>query len=53
MEAARICAAIAEPRLPRAIDRVRSRLNGDPAPAADTQLRLAAAIANRTLAYLS
>ncbi len=53
IEAAQICAAIAEPRLPRAIDRVRPRLSGDVAPAAGAQLRLATAIAGRTLAYLS
>ncbi|HTX47214.1 MAG TPA: DICT sensory domain-containing protein, partial [Solirubrobacteraceae bacterium] len=52
-EAARICAAVAEPQLSHEIDRVRSRLDSEPAPIAGAQLRLATAISNRTLAYLS
>ena len=52
-EAARICASIVQDRMPRAIERVRPLLEADPGPPADAQLRLASAIAGRTLAYLS
>jgi DICT domain-containing protein len=52
-EAGRICAAVAESRAPRVIDRVRPRLEAEPGPPVDSQLRFATAIANRALAYLS
>jgi MerR family transcriptional regulator, light-induced transcriptional regulator len=52
-DAARICAGIAQDRLPRAIERVRPLLDSEPGPAADAQLQLASAITGRTLAYLS
>jgi MerR family transcriptional regulator, light-induced transcriptional regulator len=52
-EAARICAAVAETHLSHTIDRVRPRLDAEPAPAAEAQLELATAITNRALAYLS
>jgi DICT domain-containing protein len=52
-EAARICAAVAEPRLSHAIDCIRPRLEAEPGATADGQLQLATAIANRALAYLS
>jgi MerR family transcriptional regulator, light-induced transcriptional regulator len=52
-DAARVCAGIAAARRSGLIDPVRSRLEIDPGRPADDQLRLAAAIANRTLSYLS
>jgi DNA-binding transcriptional MerR regulator len=52
-EAARICATVTETQVSHAVDRVRPRLDAEPGPTADAQLRLAAAIANRALAYLS
>jgi MerR family transcriptional regulator, light-induced transcriptional regulator len=52
-EAARICAAVVETRLPHTIDRVRPRLDAEPGPPSDAQLRLATAITSRALAYLS
>lgn len=52
-EAARICSAIAAARVPELIDPVRARLDSDPHPLIPEQLRLATAITNRTLSYLS
>jgi MerR family transcriptional regulator, light-induced transcriptional regulator len=52
-DAARICATVTETQVSHIVDRVRSRLDAKPGPMADAQLRLAAAIANRSLAYLS
>jgi len=52
-DAARICAGIALDRMPREIERIRPLLEAEPQPPANAQLRLAAAIAGRTLAYLS
>jgi DNA-binding transcriptional MerR regulator len=52
-EAARICAAVAETQVPHIVDRVRPRLDAEPGLTAEAQLRLAAAITNRALAYLS
>ena len=51
--AARICAAIATAARPALVDRIRSRLEFDPGPPTARQLRLASAITNRTLSYLS
>jgi DNA-binding transcriptional MerR regulator len=51
--AARICAAIASAARPELIEPVRARLDGGaPAPLVPEQLKLAAAITNRTLSYL-
>lgn len=52
-QSARICAAIAAAKVPELIDPVRSRLESDPHPVMPEQLRLATAITNRTLSYLS
>jgi len=52
-EAARICGSVAAARRPALIDRVRTRLDSDPGPPARGQLRLATAITNRLLSYLS
>ena len=52
-EAARICAGIAATRRPALFDPVRTRLDSGPSPLAPEQLRLASAITNRLLAYLS
>ncbi len=52
-EAARICAGIAATKRPALIDPVRARLETDPGPPAPQQLRLATAITNRLLSYLS
>ncbi len=52
-QAARICAAIAAAKVPELIDAARSRLESDPHPLTPEQLRLATAITNRTLSYLS
>jgi len=52
-DAARVSAAIAAAKRAGLIDGVRSRLEVDPGRPAEEQLRLAAAITNRTLSYLS
>ncbi len=52
-DAARICAEIVESKRPSLIDPVRKRLESDPGPPTREQLRLAAAITNRTLSNLS
>jgi DICT domain-containing protein len=52
-EAARICAGIAAAKRPGLIDPVRPWLESDHAPPTAEQLRLAAAITNRALSYLS
>ena len=52
-DAARVSAGIVATKRAGLIDRVRSRLEIDPGRPAEDQLRLAAAITNRTLAYLS
>lgn len=53
-EAARICAGIiATSRHPALTEPVRNRLEHEPAVPTEDQLRLAAAITNRTLSYLS
>ena len=52
-DAARVSAGIATAKRPGLVDRVRSRLEIDPGRPAEDQLRLAAAITNRTLSYLS
>lgn len=52
-DAARVSAGIVADKRPGLIDRVRSRLEIDPGRPAEDQLRLAAAITNRTLSYLS
>jgi MerR family transcriptional regulator, light-induced transcriptional regulator len=52
-DAARICAGIAAARRPALIEPVRDRLASEPGPATTHQLRLATAITNRALAYLS
>lgn len=51
-EAARICAAIAAAQQPSLAEALRARLEAPPAQPAAEQLRLAAAITNRTLAML-
>jgi DICT domain-containing protein len=51
--AARICAELAAAQRPTLVDPVRRRLEFDPGPPALEQLRLATAITNRTLSYLS
>jgi DICT domain-containing protein len=51
-EAAGICAGIAAEIMPDVAERVSRRLSVPPAPAGREQLRLAAAITNRTLSYL-
>lgn len=50
--AARICAEIAASIHPELVKRVEARLDHPPAPLVPQQLRLAAAITNRTLSYL-
>jgi hypothetical protein len=52
-DAARVSAGIAASKRAGLIDRVRSRLEVDPGRPTEDQLRLAAAITNRTLSYLS
>ncbi len=52
-EAGRICAGIAAAKRPALIDPVRGRLESEPGPATSEQLRLATAITNRMLSYLS
>lgn len=52
-EAARICATIASAAHPSLIEPIRHRLENEPAAPAEGQLRLAAAITNRTLSQLS
>jgi DICT domain-containing protein len=52
-EAARICTSIASSAGLDQADRIDSRLDSEPRPATDEQLRLVAAITNRMLAYLS
>jgi DNA-binding transcriptional MerR regulator len=52
-EAARICAGITAARRPALIEPVRERLASEPGPVTTQQLRLATAITNRALAYLS
>jgi len=51
-EAARVCAGIVSAKRPALAHRLRVRLQADPAPAADQQLKLATAITNRTLSFL-
>jgi MerR family transcriptional regulator, light-induced transcriptional regulator len=52
-EAARICAGIAAAVQPALVERARGRLEFDPGPPMPEQLRLATAITNRALSYLS
>lgn len=52
-EAARICAEIVAAKRPSLIEAVRGRLESDPGPPTREQLRLATAITNRMLSYLS
>ena len=52
-EASRICAAIAADARPDVLDSVRDRLEAEPAAPSDDQLRLATAITNRALSYLT
>ena len=52
-EASRICAAIAADVRPEVVAPVRERLEAEPSAPSDDQLRLATAITNRTLSYLS
>jgi DICT domain-containing protein len=52
-EAARICAGIAAARRPALVEPVRDRLASEPGAVTTQQLRLATAITNRALAYLS
>ena len=52
-EASRICAAIAADARADVLDRVRDRLEAEPAAPSDDQLRLATAITNRALSYLT
>jgi MerR family transcriptional regulator, light-induced transcriptional regulator len=52
-EATRICAGIAAEQHAELIDPVRDRLEADPGPPTMEQLRLAAAVTNRMLSYLS
>jgi DNA-binding transcriptional MerR regulator len=51
-EAVRVCVAIAAEARPDLVAGVADRLSGQAAPPARDQLRLAAAVANRTLSYL-
>lgn len=51
--AATVCAEIASTRLPALTERLGACLQAGSGPATDHQLRLAAAITNRTLSYLS
>jgi MerR family transcriptional regulator, light-induced transcriptional regulator len=51
-EAARICAGLVAARGADLAEALRPRLEGAPVPVAGEQLRLAAAITNRTLSYL-
>ncbi len=51
-ESARVCLAIAAAAAPELVDGLAARLSGQAAPPAREQLRLAAAVANRTLSYL-
>ena len=52
-EASRICAAIAADARAEVLDSVRDRLEAEPAAPSDDQLRLATAITNRALSYLT
>ena len=52
-DAARICAEIVAAKRPELIDPVRERLDSEPGPPTREQLRLATAITNRMLSYLS
>lgn len=52
-EAARICVGVAAARRPALVERVRARVESDPALPTSDQLRLATAITNRMLSYLS
>jgi DICT domain-containing protein len=52
-EAARSCAMIAAAQSPELVRNVQARLDAEPAAPAHEQLRLAAAITNRTLSYLA
>jgi MerR family transcriptional regulator, light-induced transcriptional regulator len=52
-DAAGVCAGIAAATRPALIEPVRAQLESSPSPTAPAQLRLAAAITNRLLAYLS
>jgi MerR family transcriptional regulator, light-induced transcriptional regulator len=51
-EAARVCVAIAAVARPELVERLGDQLSAQAAPPAREQLRLAAAITNRTLSYL-
>jgi MerR family transcriptional regulator, light-induced transcriptional regulator len=51
-EAARMCIGIATSVRPDLVESVRPRLEPEPAPVTGEQLRLAAAVTNRTLSYL-
>jgi DICT domain-containing protein len=51
-EAARVCVAIAAAASPELVEALADRLSGQAAPPAREQLRLAAAVTNRTLSYL-
>ena len=52
-EAATVCANVAAASLPELSAQLHARLEADPGPPADHQLRLATAITNRMLSYLS
>jgi MerR family transcriptional regulator, light-induced transcriptional regulator len=52
-EAARICVGVAAARRPALVERARARLESDPGLPTSGQLRLATAITNRMLSYLS
>lgn len=52
-QAARICAEIAACHQPSLVERIRDQLESEPATPDREQLRLAAAITNRTLSYLA
>jgi hypothetical protein len=51
-EASRTCVEIAASVRPALVESVRPSLEPEPAPVTGEQLRLAAAITNRTLSYL-
>jgi DICT domain-containing protein len=51
-DAARVCAAITAEQRPELIEPIRDRLEASPGAPTGDQLRLAAAITNRTLSYL-
>ena len=52
-DAARICAGVASAAAPELAEAARARLSAEPARPTREQLRLATAISNRTLSYLS